>query len=564
MGTVLRDYQRDAIDGVYQWFQTQQGNPLVVVPTGGGKSVIISELIREILQQHREERVLVVTHVKELIEQNYNALLRSWPDAPAGIYSAGLKRREARAKVVFAGVQSVYRRAEELGWFDLILIDEAHLIPANGFGMYRTLLSELRQTNADVRLIGFTATPFRTDSGRLDSGDERLFHGVAYNTSMQKLIDDGWLSKITNRGVRAQIDTTGVHTRAGEFVPGELEEAATKDGMVPAAVKELIERAGDRKGWLVFCCGLDHASMVQHELEEQGISCATVFGETPADERATIIRRYRAGEIRAIANVGVLTTGFDAPHTDVIALMRPTQSPGLYVQMVGRGMRRAEGKQDCLILDFGGNVLRHGPVDDVQVRESSGDGSGEAPAKKCPECMLIVPAAITICPECGHEFPRNEPNHETRADYESPLLANARNPIENWHVSRVVYVEHRKAGAPASHPTTLGVTYFCGFQNTVREWVCFNHPRNSFPHQKACAWWRARGGRDPVPESVDLARVRIELGEIFRPQIVIVDTTKKYPELRGVRMEVDHESAANADLSEPRGPAPVDYGDIPF
>jgi len=569
----LRDYQRAAIDGIYSWFENQKGNPLVVVPTGGGKSVIIAEFIREVLTQWPGERFMVVTHVKELIDQNHRTLLRCWPDAPAGIYSAGLKRRDARAKVVFAGVQSVYRRAEELGWFDLVLVDEAHLIPARGFGMYRTLLAELRQINPNVKLVGFTATPFRTDTGRLDKGDDRMFHGVAYDTPLAKMIEDGWLSQITNQGVKAEIDTSRVHTQMGEFVQSELEEAATGDGLVAAAVDELIARAGDRKGWLVFCCGLDHASMVCHELEERGIGCATVFGETPADERDRIIKAYRAGEIRAIANVGVLTTGFDAPHTDVIALMRPTQSPGLYVQMVGRGMRRAEGKDNCLILDFGGNVMRHGPIDDVRVREAKGgDGTGEPPMKKCAQCLLLVPTAMTICPACGYTFPikRGEPNHDARADTNSALLSGMKKPIEHWTVDRVVYDEHHKRGAAADHPTTLGVTYFCGWHRTVREWVCFNHPKGSFAQLKAAAWWRHRGGRDPVPETVDLARVRIELGEIKRPMTVIVDTRGEWPEIKGVRLdeEAEEERAAiqaesEAQVQAPRVPI-EDYGDIPF
>jgi DNA repair protein RadD len=571
--TTLRDYQRAAIDGLYSWFEEKEGNPLIVVPTGGGKSIIIAEFIREVLQLWPGERLMVVTHVKELIDQNHRALLRGWPDAPAGIYSAGLGRRDSRAKVLFAGVQSVYRRAQEIGWVDLVLVDEAHLIPARGFGMYRTLLAELRQINPDVKLVGFTATPFRTDSGSLDTGDDRMFHGVAYNTEIAKLIDDGWLSNITNQGVadEAEIDTRGVHTQMGEFVARELEEAATKEGLVEAACDELIARAGDRKGWLVFCCGLDHAGMVSDVLNARGIPCETVFGDTHRDDRDRIIRAFRAGELRAIANVGVLTTGFDAPHTDVIALMRPTQSPGLYVQMVGRGMRIAPEKQDCLVLDFGGNIERHGPIDQVNVREpKASDGDGEPPVKKCPKCQRYVATAFVICPGCGFEFPINrvEPNHDYYVDDQSALLSGQKpKVIERWKVDRVVYSEHVKAGAAPDHPHTLRVTYFCGWKRTVSEWVCFEH--KGFARAKAVAWWCRRGGKDPAPETVDLARVRIELGEILAPVEVAVDTRPKWPEIKGVKLEDENDHNELEAIKEeaqfaPKNPPPDDYLDIPF
>lgn len=561
--TTLRDYQRAAIDGVYEWFANQTGNPLVVVPTGGGKSVIIAELVREILTQWPEERILVVTHVRELIDQNYRALLRSWSQAPAGIYSAGLGRRDARAKIVFAGVQSIFRRVDELGWFSLVLIDEAHLIPGSGTGMYRTLLDALRVANPDLRMVGFTATPFRTDSGRLDKGDDRLFHGHAYNIEVGQLIRDGYLSNLTNQGVRSEIDTTAVHTKMGEFVADELEEAATSGDLVQRSVEEMVKLAGDRRSWLVFCCGLAHAAMVQRELEERGIPCATVFGETPAEQRDAIIARYRAGEIRAIANVGVLTTGFDAPQTDVIALMRPTQSPGLYVQMVGRGLRKAEGKTDCLVLDFGGNILRHGPIDEVRVREpGKSDGEFAPPVKKCPECMLFVAIAVTVCPRCGFVFPttRGEPNHDERADTSSALIGGKSNGFERWAVQRVTYTEHVKPGKPVS----MRVTYFCGWHKTVSEWVCFEH--QGFAKQKAAAWWKARGGQLPVPETVDLARCRIELGEIQRPLEVILDTRKEFPEIKGVKLE-NNEAGWQADAEDAGKPPRVsdkDYDGIPF
>jgi len=563
----LRDYQRDAVDSIYEWFGESSGNPLIVVPTGGGKSVIIGEFIRELLEEWPGERVMVATHVKELVEQNYNTFVDCWGGivcCPAGIYSAGLKRRDTRSRVLFAGVQSVYRRAAQFGHVDLLLVDEAHLIPPKGFGMYRQLIDGLRSVNPNLKLIGFTATPFRTDTGSLDKGDDRMFHGVAYECSIPAMIEDGWLSPVTNQGVAAEIDTSNVHIRGGEFIPGELEDAATEGDLVQRSVEELIRRAGDRKKWLVFCCGVEHANQVAEELERQGVTNHTVFGETHSRQRDKRVDDFRAGRVRAMVNCNVLTTGFDVPDVDLIALMRPTQSPGLYVQMVGRGLRIAEDKEDCVVLDFGGNVCRHGPIDAVEVKEHSGS-DGEPPMKKCPQCMSISFAAVTICPTCGFVFPvrRGEANHDERPDEHSEILSGQRKPIERWAVTAELFREHTKHNAPADHPKTLRVYYDCGYKREVSEWVCFEHAAGSFPRRKAERWWRERGGNMPAPETVDLARVRIELGETKRALEIIVDTRGEFPEIKGTKLEHDEDHARrNEDRAEP-APTP-DYDDIPF
>jgi DNA repair protein RadD len=560
----LRDYQRDAIDGVYEWFDQSQGNPLVVVPTGGGKSVIASELIREIIEAWPTERLMVVTHVKELIEQNHNALLRGWPQAPAGIYSAGLKRRDTRAQILFCGVQSVFRRAEELGHFDLVIIDEAHLIPPKGWGMYQQLLAGLKDINSQVKLIGLTATPYRTDTGSLDKGDNRLFHGTAYECSIPQMIADGWLSAVTNRGVRSEIDTSAVKLRGGEFRADELEEAATVDGLVERSVDELLERAHDRKAWLIFCCGIDHAQQVCTELDRRGVVNTCVFGDTPADDRDTRIAAYKAGEITAMVNVNVLTTGFDAPHVDLIALMRPTQSPGLYVQMVGRGLRIAPGKEGCLVLDFGCNVLRHGPIDQVRPSQPS-KGTGDAPMKKCPECMALVFTATTTCPECGHEFEieRGRPDHDESPDEESDILSGSR--FERWDVSATYCERHTKIGKPDS----MKVTYLAQFarQRHVSEWICFEH--TGYARRKAEKWWRDRLGKEPVPETVSEALARVELGEILETVAITVDTSGKYAEIKGRRLDDPDTAAWKADAADdaahPSDPFEgVDLDSIPF
>lgn len=531
----LRDYQRAAIDGIYHYFEERDGAPLVVVPTGGGKSVIAAEFIREVCEEWPDERILVVTHVRELISQNHATLIRCWPDAPVGVNSAGLGRRDTRDRILFAGVQSIYKYAASLGSIDIIIVDEAHLIPPKGVGMYQQLLTGLRAINPDVRMIGLTATPFRTDTGALDKGTGRLFQGVAYQCDIPQMIIDGWLSPVTNRGTRAEIDTSSVHIRAGEFRSDELEAAAMDGDLVERSVGEMIVRSEGRQSWLVFASGIAHATQISHELTKRGVINACVFGSTHRDDRDEYIAAFKRGEITAMVNVGVLTTGFDAPQIDLIALMRPTQSAGLYVQMVGRGLRIAEGKKDCLILDFGGNVARHGPINDVH-HSQPGESDGKPPMKKCPQCMAMVYTATIICAGCGYEWETEAPLRAplaTTPDEISTLLAKG-GRVEEWLVSDVKYTLHNKPGKP----TSMRVTYVCGqiVQRRVSEWVCFSH--SGYAREKAAQWWIERGGLMPVPPHPTHAidRIYIEDELIKYPVSLTMDMSGRWPQIKSVNL----------------------------
>lgn len=562
MAVTLRDYQAEAIDALYDWFGKHRTNPLIVVPTGGGKSVILAEFIRRVLAEFPRERILCVTHVKELIEQNEAAMRRLWPECPTGIYSAGIGRRDHDAQVVFAGVQSIYNRAQLLGWFDLAIVDEAHLIPGKGMGMYRTLFQDLTATNANLKVIGLTATPFRTGEGRLDEGDGKMFGGVAYNCEVPRLIRDGWLSNITNKGCRTGgISTEGVKKQGGDWIAKELQRAANQDDLVGAAVDEMISRGAERKSWLVFCCGIAHADNVAARLIEKGITCETVYGKTPKAERADTIDRFRRGVIRCVVNVNVLTTGFDAPNVDMIVMLRPTLSPVLYVQMVGRGLRIAPGKEDCLLLDFSHNVVRHGPINEVTIKEPKPVEKGSMPAKQCPVCEEIVPIGKMQCPACGYEWPvEMEPKHEDRPDETSEVVRMEKpKRFETYDVTGVSYEEwHSRSGE--NKPSTMRVTYWCGLGQQFSEWVCFNH--TGYAQIKAVGWWHKAGGKN-TPRSVDEAVVRAtELHELDEPVKITVDRQGKYPSVVSVVWAPREPGAYEPDAGVGMGDLNLD--DLPF
>jgi DNA repair protein RadD len=520
----LRPYQQAAIAAIYGYFQSHKGNPLVVIPTAGGKSLVMAAFIEGVLKAWPDQRILIVTHVRELIAQNHAEMTGLWPEVPAGIYSAGLGKREAQARILFAGIQSIHRRAAEIGHTDLVLIDEAHLIPGNSSTMYRRFLDGMVRINPALKVIGLTATPFRVDSGMLHEGKNALFTDIAFEAPVRELIDAGYLSPLVSKLPATRLDVSKVGTRAGDFIARDLAAAVDQDAITRAAVTEIIEHGRDRKSWLAFCSGVEHARHVAEEFGHQGISCRTIFGDTPKDERDAILAAFKRGEIRALASMGVLTTGFNAPGVDLIALLRPTKSAGLYVQMVGRGTRLAPGKENCLVLDFAGNVRRHGPIDLVRPKRPGEGGGGEAPTKLCPECDSIIALSAAECPDCGYVFPAREVKIAPTAAT-LPVLS----PKVQWlPVHGVSYNRHDKLGGLPS----LKVTYSCGLKS-YSEWVCIEH--QGYARQKASEWWRKRAPGCPVPLSVDEAILQAQ--ELTRPSAISVRPAGRYVEVSGHRFE---------------------------
>lgn len=402
----LRDYQQRAIDMLHDWFRAgNEGNPCLVLPTGAGKSHIIAALCKDALQSWPETRVLMLTHVKELIQQNAEKMREHWRNAPMGIYSASIGRRDLGEPITFAGIQSVRNKASAIGHVDLILIDECHLVSHKDEGGYRTLIGELKAINPALRVVGLTATPYRLGHGLIIDAPA-IFDALIEPVTIQELVDGGYLSMLRSKVTAKALSTDGVHKRGGEFIESELQAAVDTEDNNAAVVAETIERGKDRKSWLVFCSGVDHAQHICDRMNAEGIVTECVTGATPKGERERIIGAFKRGEIRALTNANVLTTGFDHPGIDLIAMLRPTMSAGLYVQMAGRGLRIAPGKVDCLVLDFAGNVATHGPIVAVEPpKRGETKGEGEAPVKVCETCGELVHPSVRICPACLTPFP---------------------------------------------------------------------------------------------------------------------------------------------------------------
>jgi DNA repair protein RadD len=504
----LRPYQAEAVQAVYDHLRRRDDNPCVVIPTAGGKTPVMASISRDTVTQW-DGRVLILAHVKELLEQAVDKLHAMAPDLwnQIGVYSAGLRSRDTDHPIIVAGIQSVYRRARALDAFDLILMDECHMLPPEGEGMYRTFLADAKEINPNVRLVGLTATPYRMTTGMICAPTpDGLLNHVCYEVGVRELIVQGFLCPLKTKAGRRKVDTSGLHIRGGEFIAGEVEALMDDDALVWSACQEIVDHTRDRHSVLIFAAGVQHALHVQRVLERMGFECGFVCGDTLPFDRAQTLERFKDGGLKFLVNVNVLTTGFDAPNIDCVALLRPTNSPGLYYQMVGRGFRLHPSKENCLVLDFGGNILRHGPVDALQIQDPT-SGVGEAPAKECPQCQAVIHAAYSVCPECGHEFPPRETQKHDQQATTAGILSGEVTETE-YEVSEVSYSVHHKRDAPEDHPRTLRIDYRVGFNDYRSEWVCPEHPRDGYARRKFEAWWRMRS-REPIPataqEAVDLA-----------------------------------------------------------
>lgn len=541
-----RDYQVEGVDSLFTYFANKTGNPLLAMPTGTGKSVVIALFLHRVYRMYPTQRVMMLTHVKELIQQNFAKLLEAWPAAPAGVYSAGIGRRDTHQKITFAGIASVAKRASEFGRIDLILIDEAHLVGPNDETMYLSFIAELRKVNPYLKVIGLTATAWRLGHGKLHEGHP-IFTDVCYDlttrSAFNRLIDEGYLCTLIPKSTTAKLDTTGVATRGGEFSLGDLQAVVDKHEITYAALQEAVQLAHDRWSWLLFCSGVDHSEHVADMLTALGIPCKAVHSKMKASDRDQIIADWKAGRLRAVTNNNVLTTGIDHPALSCIVVLRPTLSTVLWVQMLGRGTRpfyapghdlntvqgrldaiAASHKQNCLVLDFAGNTRRLGPINDPVIPKKKGEKVGEAPIKTCPQCATFNHASARHCIYCGFEFPRYGPKVNDNASTEELIKIDA--PVTHvFPIDSVTYSAHNKPGKPPS----LRVTYYAGIR-MFNEFLGFEHP-DAFSQRRARRWWQERtpAGINGAPGTTLEALERT--GELMAPTHLRVWVNKQYPQI---------------------------------
>lgn len=443
---------------LYTWMASNSGNPCLELPTGAGKSHIVAALCKDAVQNWPETTILMLTHVKELIEQNAEKMRQHWPGAPMGIYSASIGKRQLGEPITFAGIQSVRKKSPALGHIDLCIIDECHLVSHKEEGGYRGLIADLMNINPHMRVIGLTATPYRLGHG-LITDKPALFDEIIRPVTIEELIAKGYLAPLHSKHTKAHLSVSGVHKRGGEYIESELQKSVNTKDQNERVVAEILEKAGSRSHWLLFCTGVEHAQAVCDVLNDFGVPAKCVTGDTPKLERENILADFKEGRLKALTNANVLTTGFDYPDIDLVAMLRPTLSPALYVQMAGRGLRPKSHTDHCLVLDFAGVVETHGPITNVRTpdRKGEGEGEGDAPVKVCENCDELVHPSVRLCPNCGHEFPPPEPKKLALRDVD--IMGNEVNEmaVTSWtwrvHTSR------------SSGKEMLKVTYYGGLSD---------------------------------------------------------------------------------------------------
>jgi DNA repair protein RadD len=520
-------FQTDAVNTMFDYYMSDDaGHALIVLPTGTGKSLVQSMIAVRMINDYPGCRILFLTHKKDLIEQNYNELITNLGLVNAGIYSAGLNCRDTDNQILFAGIQSVHKRALELGRFNLIIVDEAHLISNKAETMYHRFLDDMFEQAPHCKVVGLTATEYRMDTGLLIDGENKIFDEVIYKYPLYKAIKEGYVCKPIGKAGMIKPDVSGVHKRAGEYIESELAAICDNDIIIRKAVAEIIKLTTDRNHMLLFCVGIEHAQHVSEEMTRQGMHCEVVHSKLSDSERVRITTGFKNGTIRAVANCDLWTTGFNARHVDCIILLRPTKSTGLYYQMCGRGFRTLEGKENFLILDYAGCILEHGPLDKIEV-ESKGRASDRgvhtAPMKECPECKQPVFLSTTKCPHCGYEWPVSL-GHGGSAEEAEPIskyIPPVEIPLEPYDTT--YYAHESKSGN-----ICMRVSYSIALLQHVDDYVCIEH--GGFAESQARKWLKeALPVGYPIPDTVEEC---MGLTDIFKkPESIFVDYNQKFPKI---------------------------------
>lgn len=545
-----RWYQEEGVDALFDFFDTHggtdasgkpiQANPLIAMPTGTGKSFVIGKFLERAFRIFPQTRVVMSTHIKELIEQNAKQLLRIWPHAPLGIYSAGLKQKDFIQPIVFGGVKSMAGKLDEhgrsiFGFRDLLIIDEAHLVGPSADATYLQFILELLAINPYLKIIGLSATCYRLGMGLLTNGP--IFTDITYDLTniagFSRLIAEGYLSPIFPKKPQTELDISGVGlSSTGDYNEGALQAAVDKADVTYKALTEVVQYGQQRVSWLIFAAGIEHAEHIADMLTSTfGVAAACVHSKMPTKERDNRIAAFKRGDLRAIVNKDILTTGFDHPPIDLIGMLRPTMSTGLWVQMLGRGTRPYDPalhfvqgfnspKQHCLVLDFAGNTRRLGPINDPVIPKPKGKGrAGDAPVKICDKCGGYNHTSATTCLICGEAFVWKPGIVGTAGTDE--LLRSDLPVVEYFDVSRVVYSPHK---AKASGKNLIKVSYFCEGLRTFYEYVTVEG--EGLQRKMGRDWFRQRA---PVEPPLTNEEVLANSQYLRTPRRIRVWLNTKYP-----------------------------------
>jgi len=404
----LRPYQQEAHDAIIQWIKKCTSHCLIEAATGAGKSHIIAAVADTIHKISGGKHILCLAPSRELVIQNREKF--SLTGNPSSVFSASVGEKSLRHPVVFGTPMTVKNKIRRFGSeFAAVIVDECHGITPT----IQTIISSINECNSNLRVIGLSATPYRLGAGYIYAIDEDgnpvdrsqthepYFAACVYKIQAQQLIDEGYLTQPVIGEIGAgHYETLHMQVNAqGKFNAADIDKAYTGHGRLTSEIiQDIVAQSENRKGVIIFAATIDHAKECLASLPLD--KSAIITGDTPKNERAKIIDDFKAQKLKYLVNVAVLTTGFDAPHVDVVALLRPTESVGLMQQIIGRGLRIAPDKKDVLILDYAENIFRHCPERDlfsptISAKPVSGGSILEC---ECPSCHVINKFAPALNP----------------------------------------------------------------------------------------------------------------------------------------------------------------------
>ena len=490
---ILRDYQKNAVSCTYKYLKDKKGiSPLIIAPTGAGKSIIIAQIIKD---TYSYKRILKLTHKKELLQQNADKLSQIC-NANIGFYCSGLNKKETKKDVTFASIQSISKNINKFKAFDLVIIDEAHLINIKSSSQYKKVLDFLKVCNSNLKIIGLTATPYRLDSGYLYGQEDSFFDGVSFDIKIEFLINSGYLCNPVSSSSKVDIDTQSIKIVNNKYNQKEHEQAFSKEFI--KTIDEIKLKTANRKKVLIFCSGINHAQNVNKHIKNSEL----VVGDT--QNRDDILLRYKNNEFKYLINVDVLTTGFDDPEIDCIVILRAILSPSLFVQIIGRGLRVSPNKKDSLILDFGNNFERHGCIDDIQVNNPKDKGKKrdkieKQNAKKCDKCLTINNIQARVCINCGEPFNNNLSEY----NYTGSIL-------NEKITSNIININYMFIKSKKNIDILKIVYVITGFK-VIEEYICLNH--DNYAHTVAIVKVRELGGK-----AINIDEAKLEIKSWKKPK----------------------------------------------
>lgn len=522
-----RFYQTEAVDAfVDELHADEAANLLIGMPTGSGKSGVIAMIIKRLLTQYPGMRATVGTHSKELVAQDAAALIKVWPQAPFGIFSEGLKSKNALMPITFCSILSAVKNIKAFGKQNLFLIDEVQMLSPDEETSYQKFIKGLREENPGLRVGGLSATLYRKKGGMIVEGN--IFNKTCYDITgrraFETLINLGYLIPLKSKPTSFVFDVSKARSVGGDFNQGDIQKIVNEDGKTERALQEALQLGADLNHWMVFCSGIEHVEKTAAILAAWGESVTYIHSKMSDGERDIRIKMFTEGQVRIIVNDGILTTGFDCPFVDHLVVLRPTKSVVLHVQILGRGTRpyyadgfdlettegrlaaiAASSKQFCRVSDFGGNLERLGPINDPTLPGRK-KKSGIMPIKICQTSRLVYGeprgtlrgcgeynfCAARYCEECKAEFIFDE---EPKIDKEATKAVAISMSEPECYWFPVDSCEYEPYTRPFQHPA-MRVLYYCGL-NRYTELISLESEA-PYARHRAHEWWRERGFEPPL------------------------------------------------------------------